>query len=149
MAKMNSKFKYMFDAAPAITLRAKSAAALTADGNTDAIVLDQLDGYWNPGVNLADQTFAVVVNIDALETGDDETYALSLVFGDDASFTNNVTTHTIAPTTTGQYVFLVDFDTVVAMLAGTTRMRIAVDVTASTGSPSIDFHAFIAGAIIR
>ncbi len=146
MAKMNSKFKYMFDAAPSITLEAKTAPARTADGNTATVVLDQLDGHWNPGVNLADQTFAVAVNVTALELGTDEEYVLSLVFGDEG-FASSVTTHTINVTGPGQYVFLVDIDTVVAALADADRVRIAVDVTGT--APSIDFHAWIAGAIIR
>lgn len=148
MAKMNSKFKYMFDAAPSITLEAKTAAARTADGNTAAIALDKLDGYWNTEGELADQTFAVVVNVLSLDqtTGDEE-YALNLVFGDDAAFTNSVVTHTLTVAAPGQYALLVDIDTVVAMLEGTSHMRLALDVTGTT--PVIDFHAWIAGAIIR
>lgn len=147
MAKMNSKFKYMFDAAPSITLEAQSAPARTADGNTAAIALDKLDGYWNSG-ELADQTFAVAVNVLSLDTTTgDETYALNLVFGEGAGFTGAVTTHSAVITAPGQYVFLVDIDTVRAILDGADHMRIAVDVGGTT--PSIDFYAWIAGAIIR
>lgn len=147
MAKMNSKFKYMFDAAPSITLEAKTAPARTADGNTSEIVLDQLDGHWNVLGELADQTFAVAVNVTALDqTTGDETYALNLVFGD-AGFADSVVTHTLTVSAPGQYVFLVDIDTVRAMLDSADRMRIALDVAGTT--PSIDFHAWIAGAIIR
>lgn len=62
MSRMNSKFRYMFDAAPSITLITKGDAAETATFNSDAIVLDEVEGYWNSG-QLADQTFAVVVNV--------------------------------------------------------------------------------------
>lgn len=65
MAKMNSNFKYMFDAAPSITLIAKDGVAKTENFNGTPIVLDEVDGYWNSG-ELADQTFAVVVNVTAL-----------------------------------------------------------------------------------
>lgn len=147
MAKMNSKFKYMFDAAPSITLEAKTAPARTADGNTSEIVLDQLDGHWNVLGELADQTFAVAVNVTALDqTTGDETYELSLVFGDEG-FAESLVTHTLAVSAPGQYVFLVDVDTVRAALDVADRMRIALDVNGTT--PSIDFHAWIAGAIIR
>lgn len=147
MAKMNSKFKYMFDAAPSITLESKAAPARTADGNTAEIVLDQLDGHWNVLNELADQTFAVVVNVTALDqTTGDETYALNLVFGN-AAFAASRVTHTLTVTKPGQYVFLVDIDTVRAMLASADRFRIALDVAGTT--PSIDFHAWLGGAIIR
>lgn len=149
MAKMNSKFKYMYDAAPSVALRAKGAAAVTADANSAVIALDQLDGYWNTEGELADQTFAVVVNIDDIEVGDDEEYAVSLQFGDDAAFTNSVTTHTAAVTGTGQIAFLVDIDTVKALLADATHMRLALDVTATNGSPSLTYYAWIGGSIIR
>ncbi|UIS25207.1 putative minor capsid protein [Erythrobacter phage vB_EliS-L02] len=148
MAKMNSKFKYMLDAAPAITLRAKSAAAITATADSAVYALEQLDGYWNTEEELADQTFAVVVNVDALDTANaDETYVLTLVFGDDAAFSNSVTTHTLTLAGTGQHVFLVDFDTVRALLSDATHMKITATLGGTT--PSLDYHAFIAGAIIR
>jgi len=69
MAKMNSKFKYMYDAAPAIALAANDGVAVTATANGTTYALDQLDGYWNVEDELADQTFAVVLNVEAAETG--------------------------------------------------------------------------------
>lgn len=68
MAKLKSKFKYMFDAAPSISLLT-SAAAKVATFNGDALVLDELDGYWNTN-ELADDAFAVVVNVLALNATD-------------------------------------------------------------------------------
>lgn len=148
MAIMKSKFKYMLDEAPSITLRAKSAAAITSTANSTVYALDQLDGYWNNQEELADQTFAVVVNVDALDfADDDETYTLTLVFGNDASFTANVTTHTLAVTSTGQHVLLVDLDTVRMLLPDATHMRITATLAGTT--PSLDYHAYIAGQIIR
>lgn len=147
MAKMNSKFKYMYDAAPSVALEAKGGAARTATFDGEALELDQLNGYWNSN-ELADQTFAVAVNIDALDVAEgDETYALELEFGDDAAFTNSVKTHTVAVGGTGQVVFLVDIDTVRAMLDTAAFVRLAGTLGGTT--PSITFHAFIAGAIIR
>lgn len=146
MTKMNSNFKYMLDAAPSITFRDGAAAAITADTNTSAITLDQLDGYWTSG-ELADQTFAVVVNVESLdEVTGDETYVLNLVAGP-VGFATSVNVGTITVTETGQHVFLVDLDTVKKSKSDAAALRIAVDVGGTT--PSIKFTAFIAGAIIR
>jgi len=148
MAKMNSKFKYMLDAAPAITLRAKSAAAITATADSEVYALEQLDGYWNTENELADQTFAVVVNVDAIDTTTgDETYVLTLVFGDDAAFSASTVTHTLTLTGTGQHVLLVDFDTVRGLLSTAAFMKITATLGGTT--PILDYHAFIAGGIIR
>jgi hypothetical protein len=148
MAKMNSKFKYMFDAAPAITLKAKADAAITSTADSAIYELEQLDGYWNTGEELADQTFAVVVNVDDFDVADaDETYVLTLVFGNDASFTASTTTHTLTVAATGQHVLLVDLDTVRALLSDATHMKITATLAGTT--PSLDYHAYIAGAIIR
>lgn len=146
MTKMNSNFKYMLDAAPSITFRDGAAAALTADGNTNAITLDELAGHWTSG-ELADSTFAVVVNVAELDeiTGD-ETYVLSLEAGP-VGFATATKVGTLTVTETGQHVFLVDLDTVKKSKADAAALRIAVDVSGTT--PSIKFTAFIAGAIIR
>lgn len=147
MAKMNSKFKYMYDAAPAIALAAKGAAARTASFDGTTLALDKLEGYWNTEGELADQTFAVAINIDdAVTTAGDEVYTLGLEFGDDAAFTNAVTTHTAAVTGTGQIAFLVDVDTVRALLADASHMRLTG--TLAGLAPSIELHAWIAGRII-
>lgn len=63
MAKMNSKFKYMYDAAPSASLRAFDSAASTSTFTGTALVLDELEGYWNTAKVLADQTLAVIVNV--------------------------------------------------------------------------------------
>jgi len=147
MAKLKSNFKYMLDAAPSITFRDAAAAPLTADGNTAAIVLDTLDGYWNDNNELADSTFAIVVNVNALATaGADEEYVLNLVAGP-VGFATSTVVGTITVLETGQHVFLVDIDTVRKSVPDAAALRIAVDVTGV--APSIDFVAFIGGAIIR
>jgi hypothetical protein len=147
MAKLKSNFKYMLDAAPSITFRDGSAAALTADANTAAIVLDTLDGYWNTNNELADSTFAVVINVNQLdETTGDETYVLNLVAGP-VGFATSTVVGTVTVRETGQHVILVDVDTVRKSVANAEALRIAVDVTGTT--PIIDFTAFIGGAIIR
>lgn len=150
MAILKSKFKYMLDEAPSITFRARDAAALTATGNSAVIALDQLDGYWNTQEELADQTFAVVANVTAADFANaDETYTLGLQFGDAADFGgDNVTLTTIPVIAVGtQLVFLVDVDTVRAALPGATHMRIVATLGGTT--PSLDYYAWLAGAIIR
>lgn len=62
MAKMNSKFKYMFDAAPSVRLIARDNVAKTANFNSSPVTLDKLEGHWTSN-ELADQTFALVVNV--------------------------------------------------------------------------------------
>lgn len=147
MSKMNSNFKYMLDAAPAITFRAAAEAALTADGNTAAITLDKVLGYWNQNNVLADATFAVVVNVSTLDkTTGDETYTLNLEAGP-VGFATSLVVGTLKVSSTGQHVILVDIDTVKKMKADAAALRIAVDVAGTT--PIIDFVAFIGGAIIR
>lgn len=146
MSKMNSKFKYMLDAAPAITFRDGDAAAVTATGNSAAIALDQLDGYWNSG-ELADSTFAIVVNVLALdEVTGNETYTLELEAGP-VGFGSSIKTDKLTISETGQYVMLVDIDTIVKMKADTAALRLAATLAGTT--PSITYTAFIAGAILR
>ncbi len=147
MSKLKSNFKYMLDAAPSITFRDAAAAALTADANTNAITLDALAGYWNTSNELADSTFAVVINVSTLdETTGDETYRIDLVAGPDG-FASSVVVGTVTVTEVGQHVILVDVDTIRKSKADAAALRLAVDVAGTT--PIIDFVAFIGGAIIR
>lgn len=147
MAKMNSKFKYMLDAAPSITFRAPGSAAVTADAASDAITLDALDGHWNTEGELADTTFAIVVHVTALDaTTGDETYAIELEAGP-AGFGSSIKPQKFVVTETGQYVMLVDIDTLKALKADVAALRLAVDVGGTT--PSITYNAYIAGAILR
>ena len=85
MAKMNSKFKYMFDAAPSVQLIERDEVAKTATFNSDPYILDQLDGYWNTEGELADQTFALVVNVTEVEaSASTGTFTLDTVIATDA-----------------------------------------------------------------
>ena len=63
--KMNSKFKYMYDAAPAVALLERGSVK-TADFNGDPITFDTIEGYWNTVDELADQTIAVVINVESV-----------------------------------------------------------------------------------
>ncbi|ARK07409.1 hypothetical protein LAV_00009 [Sphingobium phage Lacusarx] len=148
MAKMNSKFKYMYDAAPASALIVKDHVAKTASFNGPALVLDKVLGYWNDADPiLADSTVAIAINVEAADTTTgDETYELELEAGP-VGFATSVKTHKVTVTGPGQYVVLVDFDTLKAMKADVAAIRIAATLAGTT--PSLTAHAWIAGAIIR
>lgn len=76
--KMHSRYRYMFDAAPAASLRAKDAAAVTADTAGAELTLDVLTGYWTSG-ELADKTLAVVTNVTAGGAKSNQTATITLV----------------------------------------------------------------------
>lgn len=84
MAKMNSKFKYMFDAAPSVRLIARDGVAKDTSFNSGVVVLDKLEGHWTSN-ELADQTFAVAVNVTDLEISPNTgTFTLNTVIATDS-----------------------------------------------------------------
>lgn len=243
MAKMNSKFKYMFDAAPSVRLIERDNVAKTASFNSSPVTLDKLEGHWTSN-ELADQTFALVVNVtdmvpsartatitlttvvatdtitfndgvntpvvlvadtdfdvgandtetaaalaeainDANEAGDllftalastntvvvtdltgatgviteaettiavtafagnNETYAFAVQVGP-VGFGSNAVLGTLNITRPGQYVFLVDLDTAIAMKSDTAAIRLVG--TLAGVAPSITLYSWIAGRILR
>jgi hypothetical protein len=145
MSRMNSKFRYMYDAAPASALIAKDGAAHVATFNGTAIALDELDGYWNTN-ELADEVFAIAVNVTAIDhTTGDETYTVELEFGP-AGFATSVKTSKLTIGAVGQYAILVDAATLRAMKADGNTIRLVGTLAGTT--PSITLHAWIAGAIV-
>ena len=144
MSKMKSKFKYMFDAAPASQLIAKDEIAKTASFTGTAKVLDVLEGYWTSG-ELADDVFAVAINVLAADLSSDEEYVLNLEAGP-VGFATSLVIGTVKIAGTGQYVILVDADTVKAQKADAAAIRLVGDVSGTT--PSITLHAWIAGRIV-
>lgn len=146
MAKLKGKLKYMYDAAPASELIAKDGVAKTATFNGTAIVLDELEGYWNTLGELADDVFAIPVNVTALDTGNaDETYTIELEFGP-VGFATSIKTGKLTVSATGQYVILVDADTLRKQKANGAAIRLAVTIAGTT--PSITLHAWLAGHVI-
>lgn len=143
--KMHSLFRYMYDAAPSVSLRAKDAAAITASGALTGITLDQLEGYWTSG-ELADKTVAVVVNVTAVDTANG-TYDIALEAGPVGFGTSKAIHKLNGITKTGQYVMLVDFDTVTLLKndAAAIRLNVTANDTDGAGAnePSITFHAFL------
>lgn len=148
MAKMKSKFKYMFDAAPESALITKDHVAKTASFTGNVLVLDKVGGYWNAATNeLADSTFAIAINVEAVDhTTGDETYTIDLEAGP-VGFATSVKTGRVTVNGTGQYVILVDFDTLQAMKADIGAIRLSATLAGTT--PSITAHAWVAGAILR
>jgi len=148
MAKMNSKFKYMYDAAPASALIVKDHVAKTASFNGPAITLDKVGGYWNAeDPILADSTVAIAINVEAADkTTGDETYTIELEAGP-VGFATSIKTGKVTVPGPGQYVILVDFDTLKAQKPDVAAIRLAATLAGTT--PSITAHAWIAGKIIR
>lgn len=146
MAKMNSKYKYMYDAAPSVALVPRDAPQQTISQGFEPIKLDELDGYWNEDGYLADQTFAVAVNVTEVTITDGGPIPVYLGFTDGVE---EILTQTVFVSSTGQFVFLVDIDTVKAGLPTATEMYIATGVEDGGIGATITLYSWIAGAIIR
>jgi hypothetical protein len=136
--KMNSRFRQMFDAATATLFRGRTAADLTATTAAAgaAVTLDKLQGYWTDGNELADQLLPVIVNVLKVDhTTGDEAYKLDVV-------TNNaVVVGTVKVVGVGQYVILVDADTL--HLSDPTATSIQIDATLSGTTPILNFAAWL------
>jgi hypothetical protein len=142
MAKMNTSHRYIYDAAPATLFRARTAAAVTADGNSTEVVLDEVKGYWNTAGELADETVAVIVNVTALdEATGDETYDFTLKATDGAGTVQIANLGTIRTGAVGQYVFLLDVATLKLVDGDVGGLLLALDVSGTT--PSITYHAWM------
>jgi hypothetical protein len=136
--KMTSRFRQMFDAATATLFRGRTAAdivATTAAAGA-ALTLDVLQGYWTDGKELADQLLPVVVNVlKADHTTGDETYKLDVVTN------NGVVVGTAKVIGVGQYVILVDADTL--RLSDPTATTIQIDATLAGTTPILNFAAWL------
>lgn len=78
MAKMNSPYIAIYDAAPEVALMTRGDAAKTASFNGAAINLDTLKGHWNPSPSApADQTLEIAVNVTALAGGSARTATIT------------------------------------------------------------------------
>ena len=141
MAKMNTSHRYIFDAAPATLFRGRQLATITATGNSDVVTLDQVLGYWTDTNELADETLAVVINVESFDVSDaDETYVLTLEAGP-VGFGSAVTIGTITVAATGQHVILVDVPTL--KLQGVTLAALRVKATLGGTTPILGYSAFM------
>jgi hypothetical protein len=105
-------------------------------------------GYWNTLGELADQAFAVAVNVTALDaTTGDETYTIELEFGD-AGYAHSQKLHKLVVPAPGQYVILVDIPTAKKVLGANKLNEFRAVVTVAGTTPSITLNAWMAGQII-
>lgn len=142
MSKMNTSHRYVYDAAPATLFRARTAAAIVATADSDEVVLDKLDGYWNVDGELADETLAVIVNVTDINTSGDATYTFALGATDGEGAPEAAATlGSLVVTEVGQYVFLVDAATV-AKVADFGGLQIGVTIGGTSGQ-SIAYHAWM------
>ncbi len=143
MSKMNTSHRYIYDAAPATLLRARTAAAVTSTGDSSVVVLDTLKGFWNTAGELADETFAIVINVTDLDaTTGDETYSLAAKATNAAGVVNNAAAlGTLAINAVGQYVILVDAATVKKVASNFGGVKLTATLAGTT--PSITYHSWI------
>ena len=147
-----SRVRFQLDVADAVTLRdiADGAEAVTA---TEASVsLDELrSAYWHDK-EIPHGMIAVQVHVTALEDGSDETYKLELLVDDVAAMNNNpVAVATLPITATGMYTMMVDSKSIPGLdpdVDGTGKyLAIKATLTASEGSPSITYGAWLARSV--
>lgn len=133
--------RFPYDAAN--VFRAYGAAAIVADGSTDALPVDKGTAYWDTSI-MTERQFAVVIDVTAITTAL-STYKLAVEFDDDGTFGagNTVTELQVSPAATGTYVIMVPRERIPS---NSKFMRVNVDVT-STGTPSITFAAYCAPVV--
>jgi hypothetical protein len=146
MSKLGTKFRYMYDAAPEAALRAKGQADITASATSPEFALGKVGGYWNNAGELADQMFAVVVNVTLVDP--DGTYDIELQAGPAGFATNKVVAALRGVTKPGQYVLFVDTLTLRALKSDAAAIRLNTVVTDTDGAganvPGINFYSWIA-----
>jgi hypothetical protein len=134
--KMNSRFRQMFDAAPDTLFRGRTAADVTATADSAVVALDKLTGFWTDGNELADYLLPVIVNVlKADHTTGDETYKVDVVTN------NGIVVATSKVIGVGQYVLLVDADTL--HQADPTAVSIHVAATLGGTTPILNYAAWL------
>jgi hypothetical protein len=134
--KMNSRFRQMFDAAADTLFRGRAAADVVATADSAVVNIDKLTGYWTDGNELADQLFPVIVNALKVDrTTGDETYKIDVVTN------NGVVVGTAKITGVGQYVILVDADTL--HLSDPTATSIKLTATLGGTTPILNYAAWL------
>jgi hypothetical protein len=134
--KMNSRFRQMFDAAADTLFRGRTAADVVATADSAVVNIDKLTGFWTDGNELADQLFPVIVNALKVDrTTGDETYKIDVVTN------NGVVVGTAKITGVGQYVILVDADTL--HLSDPTAASIKLTATLGGTTPILNYAAWL------
>ncbi len=146
MSTMKTRNKYIYDAAPAVLLRAVNSAPLTATGLSTVLSLDALNtAYWdNNEIPVRELSIAIVVTACDFTTGD-ETYVVSAEVAASAAFT---TAYTVASqpilgnTGVGAYSLVLDMDSVFQLGVRPTHIRLRMTLAGTT--PSITYAAWLA-----
>jgi hypothetical protein len=134
--KMNSRFRQMYDAAVGTLFRDRLQADITATADSAVLTLDKLTGYWTDGNELADQLLPVIVNALKVDhTTGDETYKIDVVTN------NGVVVGTAKVVGVGQYVILVDADTL--HLSDPTATSIKLTATLGGTTPILNYAAWL------
>jgi hypothetical protein len=145
--RMNSLQRYMYDAAPEASLRAKNAAAIVASGALAELPLDALQGFWTDGSELADLTLAVVINVTAINNATG-TYDIAVEGGPVGFGTTKTLGKLNGVTRLGQHVILLDMATIEQLKTDVASLRLNVTANdtdgAGAGVPSISFFAWVA-----
>jgi hypothetical protein len=145
--RMNSLQRYMYDAAPEASLRAKNAAAITASGALAELPLDLLQGFWTDGSELADLTLAVVINVTAINNATG-TYDIAVEGGPVGFATTKTLGKLNGVTRLGQHVILLDMATIEQLKTDVASLRLNVTANdtdgAGAGVPSISFFSWVA-----
>jgi hypothetical protein len=145
--RMNSLQRYMYDAAPEASLRAKGQAAITASGALAELPLDALQGFWTDGSELADLTLAVLIHVTAINNATG-TYDIA-VEGGPAGFASSKTLGKLPGVTkVGQYVVLLDMATIELLKSDVASLRLNITANdtdgAGAGVPSISLFSWVA-----
>jgi hypothetical protein len=134
--KMNSRFRQMFDAAAGTLFRGRTDVDVLATADSAVVTLDKLTGYWTDGNELADQLLPVIVNALKVDrTTGDETYKIEVVTN------NGIVVGTAKITGVGQYVILVDADTL--HLSDPTATSIKLTATLAGTTPILNYAAWL------
>lgn len=125
-------------------LRAENSAAVTASGGSGTLSLDALSAYWNAGDLASKHEFAVIVHVDAVETGvGDETYEFAMQVDSVKEFSDSpVKLSAKDVDAAGRYVFLVSRDEVEAADVNAAHLRVLA--TLGGAAPSVTYHAYVA-----
>lgn len=144
--RVESKYRFIFDADASVTLRGPLAVALTATGADAAVDLGvNKDAYWSDK-KLPDEVYYVAFNVSAADrTTGDETYSLALQLCSDAAGANPVTVAVLpAITAPGIYVLPVDARTAEAIY-GTANVptHARVNATLAGTTPILSYTAYL------
>lgn len=124
--------KVIYDAEATVNLRDSEQSAITATASTSAVDFKMQYGG----------TFGVAINVSELVDDDaDETYSFSVV-GQDSAGANDVTLQTVTVTEVGEYILVLDADTV-AKVAGASTEKVLVTATLGGTTPSLNYSAWI------